>query len=306
MCVACNTIQVNAVVNRYDPTRSTMLRNAFVSDSNRRFNKLAVAVREAVQTKDVLGLGIQNNEKLKTPSKNAYAHMTPREKVEHFLNWIEEKYMETILATSRLFAINKAAWTDKYDADAYKRGVILARSEMKKLGYTLSNQNIDNVLASYSHKRMLSEIAADTYNGYRTIASSLNAHMTKIITDGFINGLTPKQMADRLIAIINGSPVGHSEVVGLVGKFVPAKLRGEIHARTAITKSHHLASVQEYENFGLTEVTVIAEFTSMKDGKVCSVCATLDGQTFTLEEIRTIIPVHARCRCFAKPKKLTI
>lgn len=293
----------NVVVNNYDPTRTIMLRKAFVRDSNRRFGLLAVAVREAVQTKNVFGLGVQNNAKLSTPEQTQWIALSDKEKTDAFLRWIDIKYSETILYATSLYSSNNFVWTDKYALDAYKRGVQLARSEMKKLKYQIETKTIDAILSTNSHKRMISSVLSDTYNGYRSIASAMDAHFVKIINDGFINKISPKQMADRLVSVING--FNKTAVTNILGNFVPGKTRGQAHVETAITKAHHLASIQEYEDWDLSNVKVQAEFVSMKDNKVCSICATLDGQIYTISEIRTMIPVHVRCRCFAKPVKST-
>lgn len=302
MCTTCYTIQANnVVVNKYDPTRTTMLRSAFKRDSNRRFTKLAKAVREAVQYKDVFGLTMQNN--INTPNKRAWGHMSDTEKINAFLTWVNDIYVETILAIPSVYSLFNTTWTDKYAKDAYKRGVQLAQSELKKLKMNIPTESLDVIIARKQHKQTLESLLAYTYSGYKTIAASMDSHFARIISQGFIEKITPKQMADRLIAIIIGSVAGSSDVVNIIGKFVNGKVRGQSHVETVVTKTHHLASIQEYENWDLTQVSVQAEFTSMKDGQVCSICATLDGQIYTISEIKTIIPVHVRCRCFARPIK---
>ncbi len=182
MTAKTKNIVVNVVVNRYDPTRSTMLRNSFTRDSNRRFNKLAVAVREAVQKNDIFGLSMQVNEKLDVPNKRAFANLSEKDKVDAFLKWINQKYAETILNASPLFLSNNYVWTDKYALDAYKRGVQLARSELKKIGYSVPEQNLATILSSNSHKNMISAVLADTYNGYTTIAKSMDSYFAQILT----------------------------------------------------------------------------------------------------------------------------
>lgn len=302
--VSKNILNVNVVVNRYDPTRTTMLRKAFIRDSNRKFKQLAVAVREAVQNKDIFGLSVQVNEKLSTPNNKAFANKTPQEKVDAFIKWINQKYDETILLTTPLFLSNNYVWTNKYAVDAYKRGVQLARSELKKIGKDIPEQKVDSIIAINPHKVMASLVLADAFTGFKTIASSMDANFSRVIMQSFIDGVTPSKMADRLIAIISGSRVGFSDVVNILGRFVPGKLRGQAHVETTITKAHHLASIQEYEIWDIQNVNVQVEFSTMNDNKVCSICASLDGQVFTLGQIRTIIPVHVRCRCFARPIKM--
>jgi SPP1 gp7 family putative phage head morphogenesis protein len=308
MCKEHNHIAVyvgDVKANAYDPTRSTMLRNIFVRDSNRRFNKLVVAVRTAIQRDDVFGLSMQINERLSTPGKNAYINLSDSQKIERFIQWLEEKFDETILEISLINAlnnINTGAWTDSYIQTAYKKGIIRARSEMKKLGKSFSSiETIDNILLYPEHLNRMSMLFRNVFNEYKGIASTMETLISRLLSEGFVSGLSSKQLADRIVAIIDGSGVGVAGVVDSTGRFIPGKRRAEILIRTEITRAHHLSSIQEYRNQGVTSTKVLAEFVSMNDERVCSLCENLNGNIFTLNEIESIIPVHPQCRCFAQP-----
>jgi SPP1 gp7 family putative phage head morphogenesis protein len=51
----------------------------------------------------------------------------------------------------------------------------------------------------------------------------------------------------------------------------------------------------------LEGVTVDAEYTTADDNKVCPKCRQLEGNVYTIDEARGIIPVHPNCRCAWNP-----
>jgi SPP1 gp7 family putative phage head morphogenesis protein len=303
MCEVCNEIQVNVgtQLKRYDPTRTTMLRNAFVKDSNRRFDKLAVAVHKAIVDKNVFGT-IQVNQ---LPEDNEYAQGSDASKIERFLSWLNKQLDEIVLASVIGFSLGKMRsghWSDKFVYEAYKRGISRGRSEVRMLNSSIPTiSNLDWELLDAAHKNTIDLLLNQIYNDYLAISDNLRNQISRVLTDSFLNGDTPVLIADKLVAVINGSGMGTLGISNTLGQFIPAKRRAEILLRTEVTRAHHLANINEYEKWQIPEVSVTAEFTSMRDGKVCSICTMLDGQIFTLEEIKTVIPVHAQCRCFAKP-----
>ena len=48
-------------------------------------------------------------------------------------------------------------------------------------------------------------------------------------------------------------------------------------------------------------VIVKAEWMTAGDDRVCPICASLQGQVFSLDEIEPLIPRHPNCRCIALP-----
>ena len=114
----------------------------------------------------------------------------------------------------------------------------------------------------------------------------------------------PRLLARKIVAAINGAGAGDLGVTDTLGRFIPAERRAEMIARTEIVRAYHQAKIQEYKDWGVEGVTVIAEWSTAGDDRVCSVCASYDGQRFTLEEIEFKIPVHPLCRCTIIPVEI--
>jgi very-short-patch-repair endonuclease len=60
--------------------------------------------------------------------------------------------------------------------------------------------------------------------------------------------------------------------------------------------------VQEYRNWGVEGVRVMAEWVTAGDGRVCPLCAPMDGKVFTIDQIENMIPAHPNC--FLDPQTL--
>jgi len=108
-------------------------------------------------------------------------------------------------------------------------------------------------------------------------------------------------LARKLVSTINGTGMGELGITDTLGRFIPAARRAEILARTEIIRAHHLGTIQEYRNQGLFNIVVKAEWKTAGDNRVCTRCASLEGQVFTLDEIEPMIPLHPQCRCIALP-----
>ena len=62
-----------------------------------------------------------------------------------------------------------------------------------------------------------------------------------------------------------------------------------------------MATIQEYRNWGVEGVTILGEWKTAGDDRVCEKCASMEGRVFTLDEIEPLIPLHPQCRCIALP-----
>jgi SPP1 gp7 family putative phage head morphogenesis protein len=78
--------------------------------------------------------------------------------------------------------------------------------------------------------------------------------------------------------------------------------RARLIARTEVIGAHAEATLNAYEEAGVTGVEVEAEWTTAGDDRVCPECESMEGRSFTLAEARGMIPAHPNCRCAFLPK----
>lgn len=301
-------------LTRYDPTRTTSLRNRFARQMRVRFDRLYSLVRRAIVEEDCFALKEEKGFQAmassvgETPGYRAYQFMSSQEKLEAFMQWIREQEKKGILQTTKIPQLGNAreeAWTDLYIDSAYRAGVSRAREQLgllpslsAKIGETapsfLGPFHIDRVGLLYL--RVFSDL--------KGITEAMDTLISRALAQGMAEGRNPRQIAQIMNKIITGSGADLS-LTDSLGRFIPARRRAEILARTEIIRAHHLATIQEYRNWGVLEVKVKAEWRTAGDDRVCEECAELEGKVFTLDEIEFMIPYHPQCRCIALPLDVT-
>lgn len=317
MCEICtNTAHFTALqVAQYDPTHTTTLRNTMVRDSNRRFDELTRVIRIAVDDQDCFGLKEEEKPtifkenlgvyQMTPPGNKKFSFGTDAQKITEFLKWLDEQVRKGILIVEDVQQLGESIysiWTNKYIKTAYDRGVSRARSEMRKAGYAIPVAEAGfEFFAAPMHIERVGLLYIRTYNELKGITDAMAQIISRILAEGMISGESPRRIARKLVAAINGKGIGELGLTDTLGRFIPAKRRAEILARTEIIRAHHLATIQEYRNWGLLNVKVKAEVVTAGDDRVCPQCASLEGQIFDLDVAEGLIPVHPQCRCCVFP-----
>jgi SPP1 gp7 family putative phage head morphogenesis protein len=288
---------------KIDPTQTTLLRNYFARDMDKRFTELALMVKRSVYNNDCFGLkksDLQGNQ-MQPLSEEELKYKNSSEKIALFLLWLQTQVDRGILSSVNF----QDPWTNKYVYEAYKRGVIRSHFELIKAGYKIPTieelGGIENVLKNIYHAERLSLLEGKVFTDLKGITDAMSSQISRILTEGFLNGETSAMLARKLVATINGTGMGDLGITDTLGRFIPAARRAEMLARTEIVRAFNLATVQEYRNWGVYEISVLAEWTTQKDEKVCPKCAPMDGKVFTLDEIELLLPFHPLCRCFIVP-----
>lgn len=297
------------VYNQYDPTRTTSLRNAFSRQMDRRFNELIKVIRVAVIDQDCFGAQKRMvTQQMYPPGYHAFDYPRSAERVEAFMRWVRLQVDRGILTVQQFQQIGEAvegAWTNMYVADSYKRGIMRARYEMGKAGMNVpsieDSGGIDTVFGLPFHMDRVGLLFTRVYNELTGVTEAMANNIAQILSQGMIDGDGPRLLARKMIAAIDGTGAGTLGITDKLGRFISAKRRAEMIARTEMIRSFHLAAIQEYRNWGVLGIQVRAEWITAEDNRVCEKCASMEGRTFTLDEIEPMIPAHPLCRCLALP-----
>jgi SPP1 gp7 family putative phage head morphogenesis protein len=319
MC-GCDSILINAKprlslnekVKRYDPTRTTALRNKFVGDIRKRFRTLRGSIYQAVVVDDCFGL--MGNQELTgyaaSPGRKAFAFPRSGDKLGAFMDWLNRQVEMGILETRQMAQIGSAvesAWTNTYIQDSYKRGVLRARYEMGKAGFSIpsieSSGGIDAVMGTPFHIDRIGLLYTRTFSDLKGVTDAMDSQISRILSQGLADGDHPRLLARKMNATISGSGMGELKLTDSLGRFIPAERRAMMLARMETIRAHHQATIQEYKNWELEEVYVEAEWTTTDDLRVCDQCAGMHGRTFSLDEAMNMLPAHPNCRCIMLPKK---
>jgi len=230
------------------------------------------------------------------------------EEIALFLLWLQRQVDLGILTKSQFLQIGRVvsqSWTDGYVREAYQRGILRARQEMIKAGMSVAtieaSGGIEAILAMPTHMQRLNLLYSSVFDKLQGVTDAMKNQIAQVLTYGMIAGKSPEEI-DRLIrAVINGKDMTALGISKIIGRFVPARLRADMIARTEIIRGFHQAAVEEYRQWGVLGIRVMAEWRTAHDGKVCEQCASMEGKVFTLDEIEFMIPAHPHCRCFVLP-----
>jgi len=303
---------VNTMSN-YDPTHTVTLRASFQREINKRFLRIRGKIRRKVVDNDCFGLSPSNpmNTHVST-YRNEFAFNTTAAKVDAFMEWLKKEMDGDILGSLPGMG-NRAGiglnhrWTDMYIESSYQRGIARARAELIGRGADVptieAGGGLHAVFNQPQHADRAGILFSRTFTELRNVTNAMDSQISKVLTQGIIDGKGPREVARLLNKTISGAG-GTLELTDTLGRFIPAQRRAQMIARTEIIRAHHVATVQEYRNWGVVGVTVRAEFKTAGDSRVCEECASLEGRKFTLDEIENVIPVHPQCRCVALPDVL--
>jgi SPP1 gp7 family putative phage head morphogenesis protein len=231
------------------------------------------------------------------------------QKVQEFMKWLQGQINEGIIDVVDIPQIGTTlfqSWAGKYIVDAYQRGLARARQEMIKAGYAIPGIDITSggmwgAMQAPLHVQTVGVVYLRAYNELKGITDSMSQIISRILAQGLIDGTNPRVLARRLVAAINGKGVGDLGLTDTIGRFIPARRRAEILARTELIRAHHYSTIMEYKNWGVIGVNIKAEFKTAGDARVCPICASMEGNLYTLDEVLPLIPVHPQCRCIALP-----
>jgi SPP1 gp7 family putative phage head morphogenesis protein len=292
----------------YDPTHTTALRNAFAREMNRRFKELIIAIKVGVGKNDCFGLKKIHTLQITTPVEGAFAFPRSQAKLAEFMKWLERQVELGILTTGDLKQIGtgiEAVWTNLYLFDSYKRGVMRARYEMILAGMNVPPiDDTGGIMMAMSlpfHIDRIGLIYTRVYNELKGITDAMDSVISRILAQGLADGDGPALLAKKLVAAINGENLGDLGLTDILGRYIPALRRAELLARTEVIRAHHVATIQEYRNWGVEGIIVKGEWKTAGDDRVCSECAQMEGKIFMLDEIEGLIPLHPLCRCIALP-----
>jgi SPP1 gp7 family putative phage head morphogenesis protein len=211
-------------------------------------------------------------------------------KVSEFIQWLEDQQDLGIFGVSRNIPMDQAAdrmWQNIYIDQGYQKGIQRAIQEAKRAGYEVPWEDTPAVqlMNQPYHADAVGLIHTRAYSDLRGITQAMDTQISRVLAEGLAAGISPRELADRI-----------SHVVDTVGIN-----RARTLARTEVVRAHHIAMMNEFERAQVSGVAVKSEWDTANDGRVCPICAALEGRIFRLGEIRDMIPRHPNCRCVALP-----
>ena len=281
---------------RYDPTGLGVARRRWELEVRRRFGELRRAVKHAVITLDVLGLKGPSVEAMMferlftsritrdaitPPAKEQFAFQRSAAKVQSFSEWLRQAAREGILevtAGTPLTMAANASWQNTYIDAAYQKGI---RDAHRRMGEPVPQGAFNRPI----HADSAGLIYTRAYRALEGVTDVMDAQMSGVLAQSIVEGrgavATANALSDRVDAI--------------------GEVRARTIARTELTAAYSEASLNSYAEAGVEGVRVEVELATAGDDVVCEECEELEGNEYSLDEARGLLPVHPNCRCALIP-----
>lgn len=312
--IAENAVVVNADTGGRDPTQTITLRRKYGAAIFNRFRELKGLVLQSLIENDALN----TNQRADVPPGRAATSFgtSDDERVERFAEWFRRTIDRVVLEAVRgpqgeIRARNR--WQDEFVRQAAAKGVRDAERRMARAGVEINefssftsifgnnrslatHQDEDELerpgpisaspfgrtpAAIEDLRQKLQLLQERNFRELLGVSDAVAQAVERELAEGLSRGMNPRRVA----AFIND----RIDAIGVK--------RGRTIARTEIIRAHAETTLSRYEASGVEEVRGKAEFATAGDDRVCPRCFALEGETFTLEEARGVIPVHANCRC---------
>lgn len=286
-CNSCrsgrDTHIVNSMLQR-DPTRTLGLQKRFINALQKRFKLLKRHITQHVETDDCFAL---NPAPQVAFNARQYEFKTDSDKIQSFMEWLHGQENLDVLEIPEFgsrYVPGADIWTSEYIVNGYYKGISFAEDELRKAGITFAHAALATTFNAPIHVAAVSLIYTRTFNDLKGVTDAMDKEISAVLAEGLARGLNPRQIAVMLNTAVDDIGIKRARMI----------------ARTEIVRAHHVASVTRYEEAGIAGVTIKAEL--MTAGfNVCPVCSSLAGITYTLAEVKGMIPVHPNCRCVVVP-----
>ena len=253
-------------------------------------NRTAWIVFESSQVKSAIGnRGTWDpNDPLITNTRWKF-HST-QEKIDNFEHWIISKLTETMEDKDVHSGLD---WWQMYIDRAFRMGsnqgytAVKGKSPSKDQRASdqvtgAKNQAMSMIYGMDATKERLKILTGRTFKGMKGLTDTMKSQLTQELTDGLIQGLSPRAIAQNLV-----------KRVGI------NKNRAMTIARTETVRAYNEGNLAVYKALGVKNIGVKVEI--LVSGKACPKCQKLKGKIFTLEKAEGLLPVHPNCRCAHTP-----
>lgn len=274
-----------------DPTRTAGLRRMYVQAAKKRFNAARKLIVETVAVNDALGLDLQGGRSrfslLRAQAASAKRYdftADPAGKAQAFMDWLREMVDDEILAIEQHDGQRislRDEWQNLYVRTAYTKGVAHADRVLGWQGITIPQLELWQIFQQPIHANTLAMLYTRNFEDLRGITNAMSQGISRTLAEGTARGWGMAKMAREMSANV--------DKIGIY--------RATLLARTEVIRAFAEATLNRFEDAGITAVIGDVELATAQDLRVCPICKGLHGRTYTLAEARGVIPVHPQCRC---------
>lgn len=267
--------------NRVDPTRTGTLVSRLQRIFKQFFSMLRSKLWKLIVTEDALRLRVGSG-----VTNEVFDFPTSPEKLSAFRNWLTSN-MSDILGTT-------PGWRDPIESlieEGFRKGAGRAFDDTN-ISAKIGNDNLKfyngtreeflrSAFAQPIAKEKIELVASRVFTGLGGITSAMESQIVRIATDGMAAGLSPRDVGRQMGRTIEGL----------------TRARANTLARTEIIRAHAEGQLMAFEQLGVAELGVAAEWSTAGDTQVCDMCGPMEKVVLKVSEAAGLIPRHPNCRC---------
>lgn len=217
--------------------------------------------------------------------RQQYKFLRTDKKVKAFQSWFQAQVDENLLTVD---SRTGKPWTAKYVESAWKKGMLRSYLDARK---SLSIEDPKFISGSQSEflrrafgapeaVSKLELLGTRAFEGMKGVTAEMSKNISRVLVDGLARGQNPRQIAKDLVKQVG------------IGKNRALRI-----ARTEIIHAHAEGQLDALEELGIDEIEAMVEWATAGDARVCQRCEVLEGEVFSIEDARGMIPLHPNCRC---------
>lgn len=285
-------VQHNHSLQR-DPTQTTMLRKRFAEWLRGRYDDIRAALLRGVRDRDILGMAPEGitPDMSDTASRVAVpsdlSTLSAEAQIERLSQWLENA-LQTHLRDRGESELRRFA------REAYASGLRQADTKLAAGGAPIdglivgmddARDDPDSVLAGALHQEELGVIEQRIFTELEGINDATAQQVERELIEGIQNGDNPREIARSM-----------SDRIEKIGK-----TRATTLARTEIVNANNVAALERYDQAGIDDFEIAAEYLTAEDSRVCPICRPWNGEIISKSEALALLPQHPACRCSIAP-----
>jgi len=290
--------------NSADPSHTVNLRERqYRPELTGRVRRLAAAVNKTIGENDALAISERRTtdaalEDYRIPETLDDGSLAATRAA--FNRWLQEQAEQGVLEKMGRAEVTAGRhYTAKYVRSAETKGEAFATAQLEGAGIAIDAG--EDVLPRAQRSQLLSRLFSRNYNELETLTGDITDDVRDTLTFGMLRGENPRDVGRQI-----------SKRVRKVGVH-----RAEMIARTETLRAHNETALDVYDHwfnddravgYGIEGASSTPgkkmEHTTAGDNRVCAQCQALEGQQYTIQEVRNnrsdLLPpqaTHPQCRC---------
>ena len=208
------------------------------------------------------------------PRRRDFRFTRDARKVEAFDRWLQ--------SSSEADILDRFGQDNEYIRRAYEGGVRAASADLRAIGAIQESSAVATAVQLPVHRDQLEALFARNFGALEGMTDATANEMRRTLSEGLAVGDGPRDIARDLS--------DHIDAVG--------RTRANTIARTEVLHSHNRARAQEYQRFGVDQVTIILA------PDACPQCQALKSAApFDVEKAPGLLPQHPNCKCAVAPAR---